>query len=138
MLKKLFEHLQTVPGGLSQLIVLRKVSQNLLSPWEQIIFEKILALDLLGPRDNFLSIAKKLLNKQGRPSQNVSWPLLSSIKWEKNMPKSFLYWKVCLFSKNFWIQQPPRSWRFHLITNSVMVKNFEDPYKLSFEVCHTR
>ena len=59
VVKKPFEHLQTVPRGLSQLMFLRKVGQNLLSPWEQIIFEKILAIDLLGPRDKLLSIAKK-------------------------------------------------------------------------------
>ena len=53
MLKKPFEHLQIVPGGLSQLILLRNVSQKLLSPWEKLIYEKILSLDLLGPWDNF-------------------------------------------------------------------------------------
>ena len=44
---------------------------------------KILALDLLGPRDNFLSLAKKLSNKPSGPSKKVSWPFLCSIKWEK-------------------------------------------------------
>ena len=69
IVKELFWHLKTVPWGLSQLILLRKVSQKLLSLWEQLIFEKILAIDLLGPRDKLLSPAKYLSNKTCGPSK---------------------------------------------------------------------
>ena len=69
IVKKPFDHLQTVPGGLSHLILLRNVSQKLLSPWEKLIYEKVLAIDLLDPRDKFLSIAKKMSNKPCGPSK---------------------------------------------------------------------
>ena len=98
IVKKPFEHLKTVPGGLSQLIFLRKVSQNLLLQREQLIFEKNLAIDLLGPRDKLLSIAKK--------GKQTLWSLKKSSltfvifdKMRKNRPKSFFHWKVCIFSK---------------------------------------
>ena len=99
IVKKPFEHLQTVPVGLSQLIFLRKVSQNLLSPWEQLIFEKNLAIDLLGPRDKLLSIAKRTSNKPCGPSKKISWSLLCSIKGEKVGQNLFFTGKFAFFPK---------------------------------------
>ena len=81
------------------MILLRIVSQKLLSPWEKLIYEKILAIDLLGPRDNFLSIAKKTSNKPCDPSKKVPWPLLCSKKGEKVGQNLFFTGKFAFFPK---------------------------------------
>ena len=86
---------------MSQLIIHWKVSQRLLSPWEQLIFEKFLAIDHLGPREKTSSIAKQVSNKPCRPSKKVSWTLFCSIKWEKKDKNLFFTGKIaCFFFKN--------------------------------------
>ena len=92
-------HLQTAPGGLSPKIRRWKFSQKLMSPWEQLIFEKILALDILGPRDKFLIIAEKWSNKPCGPSKNVSWSLLCSIKGEEVGQNLLFTGKFAFFPK---------------------------------------
>ena len=94
-------HLQTVPGGLSQVIRRWKFSQKLLSAWEQLIYEKILALDLLGPRDKFLLFAENLSNKPCGPWKNVSWSLSCSKKWEKEGQNLSFTGKSAFFPKIF-------------------------------------
>ena len=105
-------HLQNVPGGLSQVIRGWKFSQKLLSPWEQLIYENILALDLLGPRDKFLLNGEKLSNKSCGPSKNVSRSLLCSLKWEKVGQNLSFTGKFPFFPKKIVLstfQQPRRS-----------------------------
>ena len=43
--------------------------------------------------------------------------LLHSILPEKNRLESFLHWKVCLFLKNLYFQQPLRCYRNDLVTS---------------------
>ena len=102
-----------------------KFSQKLLSPWEQLIYEKIPALDLLGPRDKFLLIAENLSNKPCGPWKNVSWSLSCSKKWEKVDQNLSFTGKFAFFpKKNVFstFQQPRRSWRIDIITNKVTMK----------------
>ena len=93
--------LQTVPGGLSQLIIRWKVSQKLLSAWEQLIFGKFLAIDILGPRETTLSIAKQVSNRPCGPSKIDSWPLLCSRNWEKIGQNLFFTGNIDFFLKIF-------------------------------------
>ena len=66
--QKSCRHIKTVSGELWQLITRWKLSQKLLSQWEQQIFQKFLAIDLLGPRE------KKLFNWQINVKQTL-WTL---------------------------------------------------------------
>ena len=61
--------------------------------------------------------------------QNTLWTLkyctlrfvtLDSVR--KNTPKSFIYWKLCVFFKNFCFQQPLRCFRNDLVTSAAIVK----------------
>ena len=106
---------------MSQLIIRWKVSQKLLSPWEQLIFGKLLAIDLLGPREKTLSYVKQVSNKPYRPSKNVSWFLFRSIKWEKIGKNLFFTGKIAFFFKKLCFRQPLKSWRNDLSFSIVMV-----------------
>ena len=101
----------------SQLIIRLKVSQKLLSPWEQLIFENFLAIDLLGSIEETLSIGKWLSSEPCGPSKNVSWPLLCSIFWENLGQNLFFTGKIAFFSKscvfNNLLDPEETIWVFH-------------------------
>ena len=76
-------------------------SQKLLSPGEQLLFcfEKVLAIDLLGPREKILTVAKYLSNELCGPSKNVYWSLFCSIKGEKVGQNLLFTGKFAFFPK---------------------------------------
>ena len=87
--------------------------------------KKILAIDLLGPNDKLLSIAEKNVKQTLWSLRKSFLTFVMFIKMRKSRPKSFLHWKVCLFSKKIVLstfQQPRRSWRIDIITNTVTMK----------------
>ena len=95
MWEKACGFLKTVPGGLSQLIIRLKVSQELLSPWEQLNFWKSSCYrPIRSQRKKFIDCKKCQTNLVD--PRKVFLDLCFVRSNEKNCPKPFLHWKDCL------------------------------------------
>ena len=95
-------------------------------------------INLLGPKDMIL-LLPQYLSEYLWDLHNSSFEVCRTRKYEKkNRPKYFTHWKVCLFFKNLWLQQPPRSWKKLWQATQYQYEQYVDPCKLFPEVYHTR
>ena len=61
--------------------------------------------------------------------QKTLWTLINCTLWfvtldnaRKNTPKAFIYWKICVFFKNFCFQHPLRCYKSDLLTSTAIVR----------------
>ena len=106
----------------------RKFGQNLFSTGKFAFFSKTCVY-------NNLLVLQKWSCIFHTKCQNTLWTLVNCpLRFatldnaRKKTPKSFIYWKFCVFFKIFCFQQPLRCYRNGLVTSTVFVKKIRRPF----------
>ena len=123
---------------MSQLIIRLKVSQELLSPWEQLNFGKSSCYRPISSQTKKFIDCKKSFKQTLWTLENCFLTFVLFYQMRKFAQNLFFTGKIAFLFKKFCFQQPLRSWKNDLITSIVNNRLVLDPQKPSLEVCQAR